>query len=47
MAPTSRLFLQEPENAFGAGKLRFLSNLASLAEPQAFARRIGDGWPRA
>ena len=35
-----RLFLQELENAFGAGKLRFFSNLANLAEPQAFARRL-------
>src|SRR6478672_2314516 len=30
-----RLFLQELENAFGAGKLRFFTNLANLAEPQA------------
>ena len=37
-----RLFLQELENAFAAGKLRFFSNLASLAEPQAFARRLGE-----
>ena len=37
-----RLFLQELENAFGAGKLRFFSNLASLAEPHAFARRLGE-----
>src|SRR5258708_22340533 len=35
-----RLFLQELENAFAAGKLRFFSNLASLAEPPAFARRL-------
>src|SRR5438105_8346354 len=35
-----RLFLQELENAFGAGKLRFFTNLANLAEPQAFARRL-------
>src|SRR6476659_9137875 len=35
-----RLFLQELENAFAAGKLRFFSNLVSLAEPQAFARRL-------
>src|ERR671931_191781 len=35
-----RLFLQELQNAFAAGKLRFFSNLASLAEPQAFARRL-------
>ena len=31
-----RLFLQELENTFGAGKLRFFTNLANLAEPQAF-----------
>src|SRR5438874_3334868 len=37
-----RLFLQELENAFAAGKLRFFNNLASLAEPQAFARRLGE-----
>src|SRR5512132_1680386 len=37
-----RLFLQELKNAFAAGKLRFFSNLASLAEPQAFARRLGE-----
>ena len=37
-----RLFLRELENAFGAGKLRFFSNLANLAEPQAFARRLGE-----
>jgi len=37
-----RLFLRELDNAFGAGKLRFFSNLANLAEPQAFARRIGE-----
>src|SRR5207245_6478152 len=37
-----RLFLQELENAFAAGKLRFFSNLASLAEPQAFARRLSE-----
>ena len=37
-----RLFLQELENAFGAGKLRFFGNLANLAEPQAFARRLGE-----
>jgi len=35
-----RLFLEELENAFAAGTLRFFSNLASLAEPQAFARRL-------
>jgi hypothetical protein len=35
-----RLFLQELKNAFGAGKLRFFTNLANLAEPQAFARRL-------
>ena len=34
------LFLQELENAFGDGKLRFFTNLADLAEPQAFARRL-------
>ena len=37
-----RLFLRELENAFGAGKLRFFGNLANLAEPQAFARRLGE-----
>jgi len=36
------LFLRELENAFGAGKLRFFSKLANLAEPQAFARRLGE-----
>jgi hypothetical protein len=35
-----RLYLRELENAFAAGKLRFFSNLASLVEPQAFARRL-------
>jgi hypothetical protein len=35
-----RLFLRELENAFGADKLRFFSNLANLAEPRAFARRL-------
>jgi len=35
-----RLFLRELENAFNAGKLRFFTNLANLAEPQAFARRL-------
>jgi hypothetical protein len=34
-----RLFLRELENAFAAGKLR---DLASLAEPQASARRLGE-----
>jgi hypothetical protein len=37
-----RLFLRELENAFAAGKLRFFTNLANLAEPQAFARRLGE-----
>src|SRR2546421_5907009 len=37
-----RLFLQDLQNAFGAGKLRFFSNLANLAEPQAFARRLAE-----
>src|SRR5258708_6835799 len=37
-----RLFLQELENAFAAGKLRFFTHLASLAEPQAFARHLGE-----
>jgi hypothetical protein len=37
-----RLLLRELENAFGAGKLRFFGNLANLAEPQAFARRLGE-----
>jgi hypothetical protein len=27
-------------DAFGAGKLRFFTNLANLAEPQGFARRL-------
>jgi hypothetical protein len=35
-----RLFLQELQNAFGADKLRFFSNLANLAEPRAFACRL-------
>src|SRR5215813_3239628 len=35
-----RLFLRELENAFNAGKLRFFTNLANLAEPQAFAPRL-------
>ncbi|MGH8513685.1 MAG: IS91 family transposase, partial [Gammaproteobacteria bacterium] len=35
-----RLFLRELENAFDAGKLRFFSNLANLAEPHVFARRL-------
>jgi hypothetical protein len=35
-----RLFLRELENAFGAGKLRFFSNLAHLAEPASFAERL-------
>jgi hypothetical protein len=37
-----RLFLHELQNAFNAGKLRFFNNLANLAEPQVFARRIGE-----
>jgi len=37
-----RLFLRELENAFGAGKLRFFGKLANLADPQAFARRLGE-----
>ena len=37
-----RLFLRELDNAFGAGKLRFFGKLANLAEPQAFARRLGE-----
>ncbi len=37
-----RLFLHELENAFNTGKLRFFNNLANLAEPQVFARRIGE-----
>ena len=37
-----RLFLRELENAFAAGKLRFFSKLANLAEPRAFARRLGE-----
>src|SRR3982075_2031479 len=37
-----RLFLQELENAFDTGKLQFFGNLAHLAEPQAFARRLGE-----
>ena len=35
-----RLFLQELKNAFDAGKLRFFSSLADLAEPAAFAERL-------
>jgi Putative transposase len=35
-----RLFLQELESAFGAGKLQFFTNLADLAESRAFARRL-------
>ena len=35
-----RLFLQELEAAFEAGELRFFGDLADLAEPQAFARRL-------
>jgi hypothetical protein len=34
------LFLHKLKNAFAAGKLRFFTNLANLAEPQAFARRL-------
>ena len=34
--------MRELENAFGAGKLRFFNNLANLAKPQAFARRLGE-----
>jgi hypothetical protein len=34
--------LQELRNAFAAGKLRFFSHLANLAEPQSFARRLGE-----
>jgi hypothetical protein len=37
-----RLYLRELENAIAAGKLRFFSNPASLVEPQAFARRLGE-----
>ena len=36
-----RLFLRDLQNAFDAGKLRFFSNLATLAEPQVFARHLG------
>jgi Putative transposase len=32
--------LRELENAFNAGKLRFFTKLANLAEPQAFVRRL-------
>jgi hypothetical protein len=35
-----RLFLQELKYAFDAGKLRFFSSLAHLAEPAAFAERL-------
>jgi hypothetical protein len=35
-----RLFLQELKNAFDAGKLRFFSSLAHLAEPAVFAERL-------
>ena len=37
-----RLFLQELESAFWAGKLRFFNKLATLAKPQAFVRRLGE-----
>jgi len=37
-----RLFLRELKNAFHAGKLRFFSNLANLAEPSAFAKRLNE-----
>ncbi len=37
-----RLFLRELDNAFDAGNLRFFGKLANLAEPQAFARRLGE-----
>jgi hypothetical protein len=37
-----RLFLQELKNAFDAGELCFFGKLASLAEPQALARRLGE-----
>jgi len=37
-----RLFLRELKNGFGAGKLRFFGKLANLAEPLAFARRLGE-----
>ena len=35
-----RLFLQGLENAFNAGKLGFFGNLAGLADPAAFTRRL-------
>ena len=38
----NRLFLRELNNAFDAGKLRFFSNLANLAEPSAFAKRLNE-----
>ena len=37
-----RLFLRELNNAFDAGKLRFFSNLANLAKPSAFAKRLNE-----
>lgn len=35
-----RLFLEHLQDAFDTGKLRFFGNLASLAEPTAFASRL-------
>lgn len=35
-----RLFLQELQDAFDAGKLRFFGDLAGLAEPMAFTIRL-------
>jgi hypothetical protein len=36
-----RLFLRDVQNAFDAGKLRFFSDLVTLAEPRVFARHLG------
>jgi hypothetical protein len=36
-----KLFLQNLQNAFDAGELRFFGNLAGLAEPTAFATELG------
>ena len=35
-----RLFLQDLQNAFNAGKLRFFGDLAGLADPAAFTTRL-------
>jgi Putative transposase/Transposase zinc-binding domain len=36
-----RLFLRKLKNAFDTGKLPFFGNLSGLAEPEAFAKRLG------